>query len=77
MRDCDVHHLKISSKIQSDAQSSDVPQLSDENHVNVTMTVHVQFLHLIKTYKLIKTGTKHEDVELLSQKVEQSILHFI
>ncbi|KAI2087088.1 hypothetical protein LOZ36_002938 [Ophidiomyces ophidiicola] len=62
MKDCDAHCLKVSSKTQSNAQSSDMPQLSDENHADVTMTVHVQFLHFVKTYKLIKTGTKHGDV---------------
>ncbi|KAI1939678.1 hypothetical protein LOZ57_006122 [Ophidiomyces ophidiicola] len=62
MKDCDAHCLKVSSKTQFNAQSSDMPQLSDENHADVTMTVHVQFLHFVKTYKLIKTGTKHGDL---------------
>ncbi|KAI1919087.1 hypothetical protein LOZ64_002459 [Ophidiomyces ophidiicola] len=76
MRDCSVCHPKTDFKTQFNIQSSDVPQLSDENYADVIMTVHTQFLHLVKIYKLIKAGTKHGDVELLFQKVEQSILHF-
>ncbi|KAI2129505.1 hypothetical protein LOZ52_006643, partial [Ophidiomyces ophidiicola] len=76
MGDHSVHHLKTDFKTQSDVQGSDVPQSSDENHADVIMTVHTQFLHLVKIYKLIKAGTKHGDVGLLFWGVEQSILHF-
>ncbi|KAI2452126.1 hypothetical protein LOY97_006442 [Ophidiomyces ophidiicola] len=62
MGDHSVHHLKTDFKTQSDVQGSDVPQSSDENHADVIMTVHTQFLHLVKIYKLIKAGTKHGDL---------------
>ncbi|KAI1980723.1 hypothetical protein LOZ53_006593 [Ophidiomyces ophidiicola] len=71
MEDHSAHHSKTDFKIQLNVQSSDVPQPSDKNCADVIMAVHTQFLHLIKIYKLIKTGTKHGNVELLFWRLLQ------
>ncbi|KAI2077720.1 hypothetical protein LOZ36_006874 [Ophidiomyces ophidiicola] len=75
MKDHSVHHSKTDFKIQFNVQGSDVSWLSDKNHADVIMTVHTQFLHLIKTYKLIKAGTKHGNVGLLFWELTNFPIH--